>query len=183
MNSQPKKNNKALILLLIVFVLPVAVAKLVLSFDLYQAGATNQGVLLVNDINYSNLAMTNPKPHSWQMLYLLPDTCEQACKDRLYVLHQSYIALGKDRDRVSPIILVSRNSDINTLKQLDISFQQVPANNALAALLTQQQLVIVDPLGSLIMQYDQVIGRDANIAQGKAMIADLRKMLKLSRVG
>ncbi len=37
MNSQPKKNNKALILLLIVFVLPVAVAKLVLSFDLYQA--------------------------------------------------------------------------------------------------------------------------------------------------
>ncbi|WP_445775706.1 hypothetical protein [Shewanella sp.] len=183
MNSQPKKNNKVLILLLIVFVLPVAVAKLVLSFDLYQAGATNQGVLLVNDINYSNLAMTNPKPHSWQMLYLLPDTCEQVCKDRLYVLHQSYIALGKDRDRVSPIILVSRNSDINTLKQLDISFQQVPANNALAALLTQQQLVIVDPLGSLIMQYDQVIGRDANIAQGKAMIADLRKMLKLSRVG
>uniref|UniRef100_UPI00404764E5 hypothetical protein n=1 Tax=Shewanella sp. TaxID=50422 RepID=UPI00404764E5 len=78
---------------------------------------------------------------------------------------------------------MSRNSDINTLKQLDISFQQVPANNALATLLTQQQLVIVDPLDSLIMQYDQVIGRDANIAQGKAMIADLRKMLKLSRVG
>jgi hypothetical protein len=33
------------------------------------------------------------------------------------------------------------------------------------------------------MQYNDVTGRDANIAQGKAMIADLRKMLKLSRVG
>jgi hypothetical protein len=50
-------------------------------------------------------------------------------------------------------------------------------------MLTEQRLVIVDPLGNLVMQYDNVIGHDANIAQGKAMIADLRKMLKLSRVG
>ncbi|MGI2170180.1 hypothetical protein ACROAE_08280 [Shewanella sp. MF05960] len=183
MNSQPKKSNKTLILLLVVFVLPVAVAKLVLSFDLYQGGATNKGALMSPDINYSTLAMPNPKPHSWQMLYLLPEICEQSCQDRLYVLHQGYIALGKDRDRVIPIILIDRNSDINTLKKLGVTFQQVPVNQALAALLTQQQLVIVDPLGSLIMQYNKVTGRDANIAQGKAMIADLRKMLKLSRVG
>jgi hypothetical protein len=183
MNSQPKKSNNTLILLLVVFVLPVAAAKLVLSLELYQGGATNKGALMSSDINYSTLAMPNPKPHTWQMLYLLPEICEQSCQDRLYVLHQSYIALGKDRDRVSPIILIGSNSDINSLKKMDISFLQVPVNKALAALLTQQQLVIVDPLGSLIMQYNDVTGRDANIAQGKAMIADLRKMLKLSRVG
>ncbi|GGB45304.1 hypothetical protein K8B83_00615 [Shewanella inventionis] len=183
MNSQPKKKNNALLILLAVFVLPIAVAKLVLSFDLYNGGATNKGILLPSDINYSNLAMPNPKPHTWQMLYLLPKRCEQTCQDQLYVLHQSYIALGKDRDRVVPIILINHDSDTRTLNNLNMAFEQVTANKALADLLTQQQLVIVDPLGSLIMQYNQVAGRDANIAQGKAMIADLRKMLKLSRVG
>ncbi|MDD8060852.1 MULTISPECIES: hypothetical protein [Shewanella] len=183
MNSQPKKNNKALILLLVVFVLPIAVAKLVLSLELYQGGATNKGALLSADINYKSLAMDNPKPHSWQILYLLPQTCEQSCQDRLYLLNQSYIALGKNRDRVSPIILVDSHSDTSILTTLQIPFEQVTANKAIAALMTQQQVIIVDPLGSLIMQYDDVAGRDANITQGKAMIADLRKMLKLSRVG
>ena len=45
MNSQPKKKNNALLILLAVFVLPIAVAKLVLSFDLYNGGATNKGIL------------------------------------------------------------------------------------------------------------------------------------------
>jgi hypothetical protein len=79
--------------------------------------------------------------------------------------------------------VVNNSSDTKILKQLNIGFDQVNANQALATMLTEQRLVIVDPLGNLVMQYDNVIGHDANIAQGKAMIADLRKMLKLSRVG
>ncbi|MEH6735103.1 MAG: hypothetical protein V7690_10710 [Shewanella sp.] len=183
MNSLPKKSNKALLVLLLVFILPVALAKLVLSLELYNGAATNKGALIAPDINYTNLAMENPKPHAWQVLFFLPETCNEQCQERLYILHQSYIALGKDRDRVTPIIVVNSHSDTKILKQLNISFDQENANDALAALLINQQLIIVDPLGSLVMQYDNVIGHDANIAQGKAMIADLRKMLKLSRVG
>ena len=103
--------------------------------------------------------------------------------DRLYVINQSHIALGRDRDRVSPIILLQHNSDLDALKQLHIQFETAPSNDQIAALLTQQQMIIIDPLGSLVMQYDGVSGREASIAQGKSMIADLRKMLKLSRVG
>jgi hypothetical protein len=183
MNSQPKKSNKALMVLLLVFILPVALAKLVLSLELYNGAATNKGALITPEVNYANLAMENPKPHIWQVLFFLPETCNEQCQERLYILHQSYIALGKDRDRVIPIIVVNNNSDTKILKQLNIGFEQVNANQALITMLTEQRLVIVDPLGSLVMQYDNVIGHDANIAQGKAMIADLRKMLKLSRVG
>ncbi|AZG34049.1 MAG: hypothetical protein V7771_05615 [Shewanella psychromarinicola] len=183
MNSLPKKSNKALIVLLLVFILPVALAKLVLSLELYNGAATNKGALITPEVNYANLAMDNPKPHVWQVLFFLPETCNEQCQERLYILHQSYIALGKDRDRVTPIIVVNNSSDTKILKQLNIGFDQVNANQALATMLTEQRLVIVDPLGNLVMQYDNVIGHDANIAQGKAMIADLRKMLKLSRVG
>jgi hypothetical protein len=183
-NIQPKaKKPKALFILLLVFVLPVALAKLVLSLNLYQGGATNQGELLTGDLSYHSLSQTNPKPHSWQVLYLLPSHCGSQCQDRLYILQQSHIALGQVKDRVSTIIIVQSNSDIGALSGLKLEHQTMAANTQLASLLLEQQLIIVDPLGSLVMRYSGITGHDANISQGKALLADLRKMLKLSRVG
>jgi hypothetical protein len=183
-NIQPKaKKPKALFILLLVFVLPVALAKLVLSLNLYQGGATNQGELLTGDLSYHSLSQTNPKPHSWQVLYLLPSHCGSQCQDRLYILQQSHIALGQVKDRVSTIIIVQSNSDIGALSGLKLEHQTMAANTQLASLLLEQQLIIVDPLGSLVMRYPGITGHDANISQGKALLADLRKMLKLSRVG
>jgi hypothetical protein len=178
-----KKRPKALFVLLLVFVLPVALAKLVLSLNLYQGGATNQGELLTGDISYQSLAQTNPKPHAWQILYLLPSHCGSQCQDRLYILQQSHIALGQVKNRVAPIIIVQSNSDVAALDKLELNFGTMTADTQLASLLVDQQMIIVDPLGKLVMRYDGISGRDANIAQGKAMLADLRKMLKLSRVG
>jgi hypothetical protein len=183
-NIHPKaKKPKALFILLLVFVLPVALAKLVLSLNLYQGGATNQGELLTGDLSYHSLSQTNPKPHSWQVLYLLPSHCGSQCQDRLYILQQSHIALGQVKDRVSTIIIVQSNSDIGALSGLKLEHQTMAANTQLASLLLEQQLIIVDPLGSLVMRYPGITGHDANISQGKALLADLRKMLKLSRVG
>jgi hypothetical protein len=183
-NSEPKaKKPKALFILLLVFVLPVALAKLVLSLNLYQGGATNQGELLTDDLSYHSLSQANPKPQSWQVLYLLPSHCGSQCQDRLYILQQSHIALGQEKDRVTSIIIVQSNSDIDALSGLKLEYQTMAANTQLASLLLEQQLIIVDPLGSLVMRYPGISGHDANISQGKALLADLRKMLKLSRVG
>jgi hypothetical protein len=178
-----KKRPKALFVLILVFVLPVALAKLVLSLNLYQGGATNQGELLAGDISYQSLTQTNPMPHSWQILYLLPSHCGSQCQDRLYILQQSHIALGQVKNRVAPIIIVQSNSDVSALDKLELNYSTMTANTQLASLLVDQQMIIVDPLGNLVMRYDGISGRDANISQGKAMLSDLRKMLKLSRVG
>ncbi|AVV84383.1 hypothetical protein SPWS13_2638 [Shewanella putrefaciens] len=43
-------------------------------------------------------------------------------------------------------------------------------------------MIIVDPLGNLVLRYPQAHSKEAHLAQGKALIADLRKLLKLSRV-
>ncbi|MCE9686101.1 hypothetical protein LZP73_07710 [Shewanella sp. AS16] len=183
MNSQTQSGNRSktmLVLLFSAFILPVAIAKLVLGMGLYQGGATNQGELLSPPLDYAKLAMTNPLPHSWQILYLLPAHCDQACSDRLYILHQSHIALGRDRDRVEPLIMTRADSDLAALAGQD--FITAEASDELAAMLAQR-LIIVDPLGSLVMGYPAVTGREAHLAQGKALLKDLHKLLKLSRVG
>ncbi|MBR9728076.1 hypothetical protein ACFOD0_10980 [Shewanella intestini] len=183
MNSQTTRSRKTLVVLLAAFILPVVVAKVVLSFDLYQGGATNQGQLLKNGISYQTLTMDNPAPRHWQLVYLLPSQCEQQCQSRLYILNQSYIALGRERDRVMPIIATTENSDISALANLNVAFTTTTSSPALTKLLAKQQMLIVDPLGAMVMEYQAVEGQQQNMALGKAMIADLRKMLKLSRVG
>ncbi|MCL1138175.1 hypothetical protein [Shewanella pneumatophori] len=180
MNSPQKSGRKTLVLLLLAFVLPVVAAKLVLSFDLYNGGATNKGQLL-ESVSYSNLAMANPQPQEWQLLYQLPSHCDVTCEDRLYILQQSHTALGRNQDRVHTIIMVNQQSDTAALTGFD--FVTATPSTELSQLLNQQQLVIVDPLGSLVMSYPIASDHQAQIMQGKALVADLRKLLKLSRIG
>lgn len=181
MNSPKKSGAKPLILLFLVFILPVAAAKIVLSLDLYRGGATNKGELLPIGTSYQSLMMDNPKPREWQLLYLLPNKCDQQCQDHLYILQQSHIALGRDQDRVHTLILLSQDSDLHALTAY--KFDTAKANGAMIKMLDSQQMIVVDPLGSLVMRYPAVNGLDRQIMQGKSLIADLRKMLKLSRVG
>lgn len=183
MNSQVKRSRKTLVVLLMAFILPVVVAKLVLSFDLYQGGATNKGQLLDNSVSYQSLQMDNPAPQHWQMVFLLPEQCDTACQERLYILNQSYTALGRERERVTPVILTTQNSDTHVLANLNVDFTTSASSPALAQMLAEQKMIIIDPLGNMVMEYQAVEGQQQNIALGKAMIADLRKMLKLSRVG
>ncbi|MEI6860390.1 MAG: hypothetical protein V5788_11630 [Shewanella sp.] len=181
MNSPKKSGAKPLIFLFFVFILPVAAAKIVLSLDLYQGGATNKGELLPIGTSYLSLKMDNPRPKEWQLLYLLPSQCDQQCLDHLYILQQSHIALGRYQNRVHTLILLSQDSDTQALAAYD--FETTRANDAMIKMLDRQQIIVVDPLGSLVMRYPAVNGIDKQIMQGKSLIADLRKMLKLSRVG
>ncbi|MCE9679735.1 hypothetical protein LZP69_11230 [Shewanella sp. AS1] len=181
MNSPKKTSRKTLLILLLAFLLPVIAAKLVLSLHLYQGGATNQGELLPPEFSYQSLAMANPHPESWQILYLLPTQCDRPCQDRLYILQQSHIALGKDQDRVTTIVLLQNDSDAKALE--GFHFETASSTPELSQLLNEQQLVVVDPLGALVMRYQQVADKEQQIMQGKAMVNDLRKLLKLSRVG
>jgi hypothetical protein len=181
MNSPKKNGKKTLLLLLLAFAIPVIAAKVILSFGLYNGGATNKGELLNVGINYQSLDMLNPHPKEWQLLYQLPAICDTTCKDRLYILQQSHIALGRNQDRVHTIIMLNEHSDIAALESFD--FVTATPTLSLSQLLNNQEFVIVDPLGSMVMSYPITTDHQAQIMQGKAIIADLRKMLKLSRIG
>ncbi|MGB0894142.1 MAG: hypothetical protein ACPGUD_07015 [Parashewanella sp.] len=181
MNSTKKKNRNTLFLLFGAFIIPVVIAKLVLSMDWYQGSATNKGELLPESLSYQTLAMDNPRPHKWQMIYLLPDNCDTHCQQQLYLLHQTHTALGREQDRVAPVILLQKNSDKQALKPF--SFTTAPASSAIHSELAKQQIIIVDPMGKLVTRYPLQQQQQQLLLQGKAMMNDLRKMLKMSRIG
>ncbi len=173
------KSRLSLILVLVAFILPVILAKLVLDNHWYQGGVTNKGVLINKPVNYSTLGMENPHKGLWQVIYMPPVNCNTQCQDRLYVIKQSHTALGKYRDRVTPVVMQSQAAMPETA-------QGMPAmapSSAMESQLAGGEIVIVDPMGNLVMRYATVSGKDAQIAQGKDLLADLRKMLKLSRIG
>lgn len=185
MNSQLSppsiaSSPKVLGLLLLSFVTPVLIAKVVLSLNWYHGGVTNHGELISPPTSYASLGLQLTQPQEWQLQYLLPADCQDSCRERLYILRQSHKALGPDQHRATPIILLSPESDLRALTAF--TFRTQPLHPRLRPWLDKQQILIVDPLGNLVLRYPQVDGSQAHLAQGKGMIADLRKLLKLSRV-
>ena len=60
--------------------------------------------------------------------------------------------------------------------------EKMAINASVAEKVAQGQVVIVDPLGLLVMSYTPKPTEDL-VKLSKDMLADLRKLLKLSRVG
>lgn len=173
-----KKKKLPLLLLVMSFILPIIVAKIYLSFDLYNGGVTNKGELITQSVNYQDLNLANPFPQKWQILYLLPQQCDAACQYRLHILQQSHTALGKYQDRVKVIIAKSHNSDSQTQLTMNvIKIDNNMTNNI------NEHLYIIDPLGNFVMRYPLTNDEASQLTQGKDLLTDLRKMLKLSRIG
>ena len=144
----------------------------------------------------SNLS-TTPKTSTWKIIYLLPEACKESCQAHLWQLKQLHVALGVDRSRVSRWIIQTPNtSHITDQIQADPEFSVIQGNTQkIADLLMQQfpkdlkegsqgKILIADPLGNIILGYSTQLGDQAEIlTQGKAILTDIRKLLKLSRIG
>ncbi|BDY03129.1 hypothetical protein [Ferrimonas sp. YFM] len=176
-------NSRApLILLLLAFVVPVAAAYLVLNQGWYQGGSTNKGTLL-DSLDYQAMAQSNPAERQWQLLTLVPAHCDAQCEDRLTALQQIHVALGREKTRVVPVLYLQQGQSEATRLLSERGFATAKANEQISQWLQRYPLVIVDPMGQWVMGYEPAEGREQQIAQGKALLTDLRKMLKLSRIG
>lgn len=184
-NSAPRSGKKVLLIMLLIFALPVIAAKLILSMNWYQPGVTNHGVLIDSQLHYQDLGLTNPAQHTWQIAYLLPQNCRDICQQQLHLLKQGHIALGKDQPRVMPVVIASNKKDLTALK--DSGFVLLAAQNLWQQSEVQsfsvQDFVLIDPLGQWVMRYPTVTIQDDLPGELKGLLADLRKLLKLSRVG
>ncbi|MFW8632599.1 cytochrome oxidase biogenesis cluster protein [Vibrio natriegens] len=178
MTSKVTRGRLVLISLVCLFALPALIAKLILSQGWYQSGVTNRGKLIEPYTTLEQLGQTAPQTlHGWQLAYVVPDHCEQQCQQQLHLLKQSHIALGKYQERVVPVLWTLESSD-----SVDTSLERMVINASVAEKVEQGQVVIVDPLGQLVMSYTPKKNEDL-VKLSKDMLADLRKLLKLSRVG
>jgi len=126
----------------------------------------------------------------WTMLYVGDGLCDERCRKALYLTRQSRIALNKDMDRVQRVFLVTdRCCDRAFLaaEHPDLVVARVE-DAASAALLgpfpvyggvplaAAGRIYLVDPLGNLLMSY-------APDAPDKALLTDVKKLLRLSHIG
>ena len=126
----------------------------------------------------------------WTMLYVGDGLCDDACRKALYLTRQSRIALNKDMDRVQRVFLVTQrccDRGFLAAEHPDLLVARVD-DPAAAALLepfpaydgvpvaAAGRIYLVDPLGNLLLSY-------APSAPDKALLADLKKLLRLSHIG
>ncbi|WP_225874342.1 hypothetical protein [Vibrio algicola] len=202
------KNRKILWWMLLIFSLPIVAAKLILFFHWYHSGVTNYGVWISPKMSYQSVNMVNPAAKLWQIGYIMPQKCLAVCQQQLALLHQSHVALGKDQPRVATVILVKPDSDKSALSAWD--YQQVAVSETWlkneSAQFSQQDFVVIDPLGDWVMRYPVPLNAHPKPSQNiidsgqqlmmdtqtispalsasvKGLLGDLRKLLKLSRVG
>ena len=118
----------------------------------------------------------------WSLIYARMRACEEECAAALGRLHQVWLALGGERDRMQQVFLAPP-SDAETDVPADflIGILEPTDSSALIDLLGIERLeegryFVVDPLGNVILSYP--VGADQN-----RLLKDLERLLDVSRVG
>ncbi|AQW60891.1 hypothetical protein [Vibrio owensii] len=178
MTSAVTRGRIVLLSLIVLFALPAVIAKVVLSQGWYETGVTNRGELVEPYTTFEQLGQTSPlSEKGWQLAYVLPSDCQEQCQQQLHLMQQSHIALGKYQERVVPVIWTSKQSASTSETMMVMQM-----NDSLSEKVQAGQMLIVDPLGQLVMAYTPEANEDL-VQLSKDVLADLRKLLKLSRVG
>ena len=196
-----RRGRRQLVSLAALFFLPLAIA-----FWLYYgpadwrpAGGTHQGDLIdpARPLPEAVLPTVDGPPTAedflrgqWTMLYVGDGLCDQRCRKALYLMRQSRIALNKDMDRVQRVFLVTgRCCDRAFLAQEHPDLIVALVEDAQSAgllepfptydrvpLASAGRIYLVDPLGNLLMSYPATV-------PDKALLTDLKKLLRLSHIG
>lgn len=182
-----KNNKNSLLIMIVVFVLPVVLAYMALKFEWFNEASTNKGELLQPVIEANNLLQNSDT--KWHLLYVIPAVCDAACENAIYSITQIYQATGKESDRVSKLFIQTEQSSQQAIAQIS---QQHGAH----LLQKRQEIVnevfnktdinaifISDTLHNIVLRYPTTVDENDAIMDSRSILADLRKLLKLSRIG
>ncbi len=158
-------------------VLAVCAAPVVASYFMYYVvqpgGRTNYGALILPSRSLPDLPLTTLEGQAvpaaslkgqWLVVVVAPASCDAACEKRLYLQRQLREMLGRDRDRLDKVWLVTDSSTPRpalreaTGGAVPVQVLRVP-REALAAWLQpeagralEEHIYIVDPLGEWMMR-------------------------------
>ena len=184
-SSQKNKSRRVFLLTIAVFVLPVVLAKLALEFQWFDYGVTNQGTLSAEETTLDDLGIADQKlKDQWLVLYRQPKICDALCESSLLTVNNTYKLLGKELPRVTPVVLVEQplaeteKSQINHHKWIQLSMPEKAMSH-----ISNKELLIIDPLGNIVMSHKAPLQEEGLNLFSKAILADLKKLLKYSRVG
>jgi hypothetical protein len=121
----------------------------------------------------------------WFVVYIGRGSCDDSCRNSLYVMRQTRLALNNDVSRVERVFLVTGDCcDRGFLAKEHVGLMVLDASGSAAIPLLstfpqaerEHSLFIVDPLGNLMMRFD-------TRQNPKGLLQDLQKLLRLSHIG
>lgn len=182
--NQLKKRSARLNLIIIFFVffIPVIAAYVALKGQWFNLAATNQGELITPAMQMDVTQLNTDASGKWLMIVPSELECQKLCQESTYLVKQADIALGRETQRVLPSRYITSNQQLILLEQTKANEQPAGTINP-SAPLSQDYVYIADPLGQIILRYPVSLNREDNLIAAKHLLADLRKLLKLSRVG
>jgi len=185
--SSGKSRKGTLLLVFAAFVIPVIVAKVALDNEWFNRGATNKGELIKPAMDMSPvLSAELPK---WRLVYVMPENCDDKCENAVYSIRQVWLALGRESDRASATVVTVESSDATAMSQLGqhanlevLSASKENVNKAFDSA-PADGIFLVDTQNNAMLRYPLHADKDAAIQKSRDILADLKKLLKLSRIG
>ena len=200
-NPHKRKNRFTIIILLAVFALPIVIAYTAYFGGWFkEVGSFNKGELINPVIDFSELKPTIAEQpiqfmtgEKWRIILPAKDeACLQTeeadgCLLSLYIMGQAHQALGKEKDRVKrqlyigsqPIDEALLSSLQERFVDLEISKGETIADNRLSP----DYIYVADPLGNIMLRYPIIRDKENAFIKGKDILYDLKKLLRMSRIG
>jgi cytochrome oxidase Cu insertion factor (SCO1/SenC/PrrC family) len=178
-----------MLLIASVFFGPLVIATVMYYGGYFQPeGRTNHGALLEPIVNVTDelpgSEITAKGDGHWVLIYADASECKDACVNALYTIRQAHKLLGKESERLLRVFLHGESSADTVFLADEHAGLIALRDERLSALLNNKKpaelaaggYFLMDPLGNLVMYFEPEI-------DPSDMVGDLKRLLKLSRIG
>lgn len=173
----------------LILILAVVIGPMLLASAMYQwrfwvpQTRSYHGELIGTGQTRAELGVVGADESRWQLLVTVPAACDAACKELVFLARQVHIGLNRDVGRAAHGLAIVQPLSDDYDAQLRREYPQLTryqlalqAYGKTAGQASGAQLWIVDPHGNLVLRYD-------TSSKGKAILDDLRYLLKISQIG
>ena len=192
--------NKGFYIALTIFLIPILV--ITLSTAWYYLGfgpktKVNYGDLIEPSLYLGELDLEldyqywdiDSMERKWMMITFIKDRCDETCLETIYIARQVNVLLSREQGRFKRYVastadelkilepsLISNYEDLNFITINDLDLVESKFKESKVDLFQSTNLFVADPLGNVILYYSGDI-------DGKKLLADLKKLLKASKIG
>ena len=162
-------NKKTISIFIVSFMVPLALAYLVLKLELIPTNTVNQGAFLTKEITLDAWGEIDPK--AWSIAYMSTKACNDLCEDRRNELKNAHLALGKNQSKVDLVLLTNEDIIESGFKNYVYSKKE----------LEQDALYLIDRMGLVVLTYPVSEDEEVNRQTNKGLMKDLKKLLNYAR--
>lgn len=207
-SSTRANNRRSMIIAAVIFLVPILAAAILHKTGWYSSvGTTNSGNLITPPVAFEEIHLNtkNAQPldpesfrKKWWLVYVLPEHCNQACNNSLFQMRQVHLALGPEQKRVSRLLVSTAELEQEIQHLVEQEFPKLSVAYAdktqLQKVFEQNQdkelssnplgrIYLVDTMGAVFMYYPTFVEEQESILKGRNLLKDLKKVLKLSKIG